>query len=123
MLPTLPVGPEDSVERLQSARTQMDKLKPSGQAVASEVLTSLSGVAPPMLLALGGRLAARSPDLRVQTGVTNVPGPQQPLQTLAPRLLESFPLDRQRPDLSCPTTVASTSASPGTTTAPAASAS
>ena len=78
MLPTLPVGPEDSVERLQSARTQMDKLKPSGQAVASEVLTSLSGVAPPMLPALGGRLAARSPDLRVQTGVTNVPGPQQP---------------------------------------------
>jgi diacylglycerol O-acyltransferase len=27
----------------------------------------------------------------VQTGVTNVPGPQQPLQTLGRRLLESFP--------------------------------
>jgi hypothetical protein len=69
----------------------MDQLKQSGQAVAGEVLTSLSGFAPPMLLALGGRLAARSPDLRVQTGVTNVPGPQQPLQTLGRRLLESFP--------------------------------
>ena len=63
-------------------RTQMDRLKQSGQAVAGEVLTSLSGFAPPLLLALGGRLAARSPSLGVQTGVTNVPGPQQPLQTL-----------------------------------------
>jgi hypothetical protein len=44
-----------------------------------------------MLLALGARLAARSPSLGVQTGVTNVPGPQQPLQTLGRRLLESFP--------------------------------
>ncbi len=91
MLPTLPVGSEDPVERLRSVRTQMDALKRSGQAVAGEVLTSLSGFAPPLLLALGGRLAARSPSLGVQTGVTNVPGPQQPLQTLGRRLLESFP--------------------------------
>jgi WS/DGAT/MGAT family acyltransferase len=91
MIPTLPVGLEDPVERLQSVRTQMDRLKQSGQAVAGEVLTSLSGFAPPLLLALGGRLAARSPSLGVQTGVTNVPGPQQPLQTLGRRLLESFP--------------------------------
>jgi diacylglycerol O-acyltransferase / wax synthase len=91
MLPTLPAGTEDPVERLQSVRTQMDRLKDSGQAVAGEVLTSLSGFAPPLLLALGGRLAARSPSLGVQAGVTNVPGPQQPLQTLGRRLLESFP--------------------------------
>jgi diacylglycerol O-acyltransferase len=91
MFPTLPVGTEDPVERLRSVRTQMDRLKESGQAVAGEVLTSLSGFAPPLLLALGGRLAARSPSLGVQTGVTNVPGPQQPLQTLGRRLLESFP--------------------------------
>lgn len=91
MVPTLPVSTEDPVARLQSVRTQMDKLKQSGQAVAGEVLTSLSGFAPPLLLALGGRLAARSPNLGVQTGVTNVPGPQRPLQTLGRRLLESFP--------------------------------
>jgi WS/DGAT/MGAT family acyltransferase len=90
MLPTLPVA-KDPVETLQSIRTQMDRLKESGQAVAGEVLTSLSGFTPPLLLALGGRLAARSPSLGVQTGVTNVPGPQQPLQTLGRRLLESFP--------------------------------
>jgi diacylglycerol O-acyltransferase len=51
----------------------------------------MSGFAPPLLLALGGRLAARSPSLGVETGVTNVPGPQQALQTLGRRMLESFP--------------------------------
>jgi hypothetical protein len=59
--------------------------------VAGDTLTSLSGFAPPLLLALGGRLAARSPSLGLHTGVTNVPGPQHPLQTLGRRLLESFP--------------------------------
>ena len=91
MVPTLPVGTEDPAERLQTVRAQMDSLKQSGQAVAGEVLTSLSGFAPPLLLALGGRAAARSPNLGVQLGVTNVPGPQQPLRTLGRRLLESFP--------------------------------
>ena len=44
-----------------------------------------------MLLALGTRIAARSPSLGVQTGVTNVPGPQQALHTLGRKLLASFP--------------------------------
>jgi WS/DGAT/MGAT family acyltransferase len=91
MVATLPAGTEDPVARLEAVRTQLDALKQSGQAVAGDVLTSLSGFAPPLLLALAGRLAARSPSLGVQTGVTNVPGPQQPLQTLGRRLLESFP--------------------------------
>jgi WS/DGAT/MGAT family acyltransferase len=91
MFADLPVGVADPSARLQAVRAQMDGLKQSKQAVAGDVLTSLSGFAPPMLLALGGRLAARSPTLGVQTGVTNVPGPQQPLQTLGRRMLESFP--------------------------------
>jgi WS/DGAT/MGAT family acyltransferase len=91
MFAELPVAVADPVARLQAVRTQMDGLKQSKQAVAGDVLTSLSGFAPPLLLALGGRLAARSPSLGVQTGVTNVPGPQQPLWTLGRRLLESFP--------------------------------
>ena len=91
MFAELPVGIVDPVARLQTVRRQMDGLKHSKQAVAGDVLTSLSGFAPPLLLALGGRLAARSPSLGVQTGVTNVPGPQQPLYTLGRRLLESFP--------------------------------
>jgi diacylglycerol O-acyltransferase len=91
MFADLPVGIEDPAARLRVLSAQMDGLKQSKQAVAGDVLTSLSGFAPPMLLALGGRLAARSPSLGVETGVTNVPGPQHPLQTLGRRLLESFP--------------------------------
>ena len=59
MFAELPVGVADPVARLDAVRTQMDGLKQSKQAVAGEVLTSLSGFAPPMLLALGARLAAR----------------------------------------------------------------
>jgi diacylglycerol O-acyltransferase / wax synthase len=92
MVAELPVGVLDPVDRLRVVRVQMDGLKQSKQAVAGDVLTSLSGFAPPLLLALGGRLAARSPTLGVQIGVTNVPGPQQSLQTLGRRLAASFPL-------------------------------
>ena len=91
MFAELPIGIADPVARLERVREQMDGLKQSKQAVAGDVLTSLTGFAPPMLLALGARLAARAPSLGLQTGVTNVPGPQQPLQTLGRRLLESFP--------------------------------
>ncbi|HXW58762.1 MAG TPA: wax ester/triacylglycerol synthase family O-acyltransferase [Solirubrobacteraceae bacterium] len=91
MFADLPIGVADPAARLASLRAQMDGLKQSSQAVAGDVLTSLSGFAPPMLLAMGARLAARAPGLGVQTGVTNVPGPQQPLRTLDRRLLESFP--------------------------------
>ena len=91
MFAELPVSIADPATRLDTLRRQMDGLKQSKQAVAGDVLTSLSGFAPPMLLALGGRLAARSPSLGVHTGVTNVPGPQVALQTLGRRMLESFP--------------------------------
>jgi WS/DGAT/MGAT family acyltransferase len=91
MFAELPVGIADPAARLDAVRAQMDGLKQSKQAVAGDVLTSLSGFAPPMLLALGARLAARAPSLGLHTGITNVPGPQQPLHTLGRRLLESFP--------------------------------
>ena len=91
MFAELPIGIADPVARLDAVRAQMDGLKRSKQAVAGDVLTSLSGFAPPMLLALGARLAARAPSLGLHTGITNVPGPQQALRTLDRRLLESFP--------------------------------
>jgi diacylglycerol O-acyltransferase / wax synthase len=91
MFAELPVGVADPAARLEAVRAQMDGLKRSKQAVAGDVLTSLSGFAPPMLLALSARLAARSSSLGLETGVTNVPGPQQPLRTLGRRLFESFP--------------------------------
>ncbi len=87
----LPVAIEDPVQRLESINAQMAGLKESRQAVAGEALTSLSGFAPPMLLALGARLASRLPQRTLNTGTTNVPGPQFPLYLAGRRLLESFP--------------------------------
>ena len=55
------------------------------------MLTSLAGFAPPLLLALGSRLITVSPRLNMHTATTNVPGPQQPVQALGRRMLESYP--------------------------------
>ncbi len=91
MFAELPVRIEDPAERLRSITVQMAGLKESRQAVAGEVLTSLSGFAPPMLLALGARLATRLPQRSLNTGTTNVPGPQFPLYLTGREMLESFP--------------------------------
>jgi diacylglycerol O-acyltransferase len=91
VLASLPIGLTGPQERLDAVRRQMDGLKQSKQAVAGDVLTSLSGFAPPLLLALGSRLMIRAPQLSLHTGTTNVPGPQHTVQTLDRRLLESFP--------------------------------
>ena len=88
---SLPVGLDDPALRLRSIRLEMDGIKESKQAVAGDVLTSMSGFAPPGLLALGSRLVTLSPRLNMHTATTNVPGPQQPVQTLGRRMLQSFP--------------------------------
>jgi diacylglycerol O-acyltransferase / wax synthase len=87
----LPVGLLDPARRLEAIRAEMDGIKESKQAVAGDVLTSLSGFAPPLLLALGSRLVTLSPRLNMHTATTNVPGPQQPVQTLGRRMLRSYP--------------------------------
>ena len=92
MFAELPVGIEDPVERLSSVREQMEGLKQSKQAVAAEVLTSLTGFAPALLLALGARVASRrAPQRNVNTVTTNVPGPQRPLYLAGRRMLEAMP--------------------------------
>jgi WS/DGAT/MGAT family acyltransferase len=91
MFAELPVGIADPLERLNSVRQQMENLKRSRQAVGAEVLTSMTGFAPAMLLALGGRVAMRVPQRNVNTVTTNVPGPQHPLYLVGRRLLEVFP--------------------------------
>jgi diacylglycerol O-acyltransferase len=87
----LPVGLDDPAQRLARIRAEMDGIKESKQAVAGDVLTSMSGFAPPLLLALGSRLVTLSPRLNMHTATTNVPGPQQPVRTLGRRMLESYP--------------------------------
>jgi diacylglycerol O-acyltransferase len=91
MYAELPVGIEDPVRRLDSVRTQMEGLKRSHEAVAGEVLVSLTGFAPAMLLALGTRAAFRLPQRSINTVTTNVPGPQHPLYLTGRRMLEAIP--------------------------------
>jgi len=91
MFAELPVGIADPVERLQAISAQMRGLKDSHQAVAGEVLTSLAGFAPPMLLSLGTRAAFRVPQRNINTVTTNVPGPRVPLYAVGRRMLEAFP--------------------------------
>jgi diacylglycerol O-acyltransferase len=91
MFAELPVGIDDAAERLRVISVQMDGLKESKEAVAGEALTSLSGFAPPMLLALGMRLATRVAQHNVNTVTTNVPGPQLPLYVAGRRMLAAYP--------------------------------
>jgi WS/DGAT/MGAT family acyltransferase len=91
MFAELPVGIVDPAERLTAIRSQMSGLKESKQAVAGEVLTSLSGFAPALLLAVGTRVAFRIPQRNVNTVTTNVPGPQVPLFACGRQMLEVFP--------------------------------
>ncbi|MGE4608751.1 MAG: wax ester/triacylglycerol synthase family O-acyltransferase [Myxococcota bacterium] len=91
MFAELPVGIEDPLKRLEAVRAQMEDLKEKKQAVAAEVLTSLSGFAPAVLLALGGRVFARVNQRNVQTVTTNVPGPQQPMYAVGRRMLHAMP--------------------------------
>jgi diacylglycerol O-acyltransferase / wax synthase len=91
MFAELPVSISDAADRLHSISRQMDGLKESKQALAGEALTSMSGFAPPMLLALGMRLSSHLAQRNVNTVTTNVPGPQVPLYVCGRRMLKAFP--------------------------------
>jgi diacylglycerol O-acyltransferase len=91
MFATLPVDREDPAEQLHAITAQLQGLKDSREAVAGEALTSLSGFAPPMLLALGMRLAGRLQQRNINTGTTNVPGPQFPLYAAGRRMVKIYP--------------------------------
>jgi WS/DGAT/MGAT family acyltransferase len=86
----LPVGIADPIQRLLTISAAMDGIKDSGQAVGAQVLTELSGFAPPTIMAQAARLQARQRLFNVV--VTNVPGPQFPLYMLGRRLEAAFPM-------------------------------
>jgi diacylglycerol O-acyltransferase len=91
MFAELPVDIDDPAQRLSAISWQMEGLKDSKQALAGEALTSMSGFAPPMLLAMGMRLATRAAQRNVNTVTTNVPGPQFPLYAAGRKMLRAFP--------------------------------
>src|ERR1035441_7955666 len=65
MFAELPIGIAVLLSSLHRLTSQMEGLKESKQAVAAEGLSSMSGFAPSMLLALGMRLATRLPQRNV----------------------------------------------------------
>jgi hypothetical protein len=68
----------------------MQGLKSSGQAVGAQVLTNLSGFAPPTIMSQASRLAARQRMFNLV--VTNVPGPQFPLYMMGREMTDLFPM-------------------------------
>ena len=86
----LPVGIDDPVERLSEIRAQMEALKTSHEADASEAITALVGFAPPVITALLSRTTVHQ-QRSIETITTNVPGPQAPLYALGRQMLEAYP--------------------------------
>ena len=86
----LPIGLTDPVQRLLTISRDMDGIKDSGQAVGAQVLTELTGFAPPTIMAQAARLQARQRMFNLV--VTNVPGPQIPLYLLGRQLDAMFPM-------------------------------
>ena len=86
----LPVGLSDPVQRLLTITREMEGIKESGQAVGAQVLTELTGFAPPTIMAQAARLQARQRLFNLV--VTNVPGPQFPLYMLSRQLEAMYPM-------------------------------
>ncbi len=89
MFAPLPVYAADPVERFGIVHEAMQGLKESGQAVGAELLTQLTGFAPPTVLSQASRLQSQQRAFNVV--VTNVPGPQFPLYMLGRKLLRIYP--------------------------------
>ena len=85
----LPVGIRDPGERVKAISVQTQRLKETEQAVGAEVLTGLADYAPATLFSLAARLMPFQRSVNI--GVTNVPGPQQPLYCMGAKMLEAFP--------------------------------
>lgn len=90
MLPELPVGVSDPVERLRTISAQVTHLKDVAQAVAGDNLMGLSGLAP-ALVAPALRIATKLPQHSIATVITNLPGPSVPLYALGRQMLHMYP--------------------------------
>ncbi len=90
MMAPLPVWCHEPVARLDIVREQMSGLKESGQALGAQVLTDLSGFAPPTVMGQAARLVRRQRFFNLV--VTNIPGPQIPLYLMGRQLVDPFPM-------------------------------
>jgi hypothetical protein len=90
MMAPLPVGCEDAITRYELIHGAMQHLKGSGQAVGAQVLTELTGFAPPNIMSQAARVMARQRVFNLV--VTNVPGPQFALYLQGREMREIFPM-------------------------------
>jgi hypothetical protein len=90
MLPQIPVGIEDPIERLAAIRKEMDTLKASDQGAAFDRLLGLVENAPAAFSALAGRFGVL-PGM-INLACTNVPGPLIPLYGTGHRMLDFYPM-------------------------------
>ncbi|HEX8645319.1 MAG TPA: wax ester/triacylglycerol synthase family O-acyltransferase [Thermoleophilaceae bacterium] len=90
MMAPLPVGHDDPVLRLQVISRAMERVKDSGQAMGAQMLTELTGFAPPTIMGQASRLVVRQRFFNLV--VTNVPGPQIPLYMLGRKMIEISPM-------------------------------
>ena len=90
MMAPLPVWCQDPVARLDIVREELKGLKSGGQAVGAQVLTELSGFAPPTIMGQASRLMSRQRFFNLV--VTNVPGPAVPALPDGQRLIDPFPM-------------------------------
>ena len=90
MMAPLPIAERDARARLKIVTDAMAGIKRSGQAVGAQVLTELTGFAPPTLMAQGSRLISTARFFNLV--VTNVPGPQFPLYLLGREMREIYPM-------------------------------
>jgi diacylglycerol O-acyltransferase / wax synthase len=90
MMAPLPVWCQEPVARLDIVRERLKDLKEGGQAVGAQVLTGLSGFAPPTIMGQAARLMSRQRFFNLV--VTNVPGPQFPLYLIGREMIDPFPM-------------------------------
>jgi diacylglycerol O-acyltransferase / wax synthase len=90
MMAPLPVGFEEPIDRYALISAAMEGIKRSGQAVGAQVLTDLTGFAPPNIMDQASRLVMRQRWFNVV--VTNVPGPQVPLYLMGQEMIDLIPM-------------------------------
>lgn len=94
MIVSLATNVGDPVERLRAVHASTTASKELTEAVGARNLTELSQLAPGALIGLGTRLAGqfsrRGVASGVNTVVTNVPGPREPLYFAGAELVRSF---------------------------------
>jgi diacylglycerol O-acyltransferase / wax synthase len=88
---SLPIGEASPVMRLHQVSYALKAHKATGRAVAASKLAALPGFAPTTFHALAARVAEAEAPTSYELGITNVPGPQEPLYMAGARMVETYP--------------------------------